>query len=117
MGDYRKDETKAQREATHPSDVESASEQKSAWEFESWLDFPTQPLPLSALCGAGLTFAQQVFGNPEDGVCILAGATHSRHPQSSHTPRRPHAGTASLLRRQQVMGPRLGVTTLPHSWS
>lgn len=93
MGAYGKNETKAQREATHPSDVESASEQESAWEFESWLDFPNHPLPLSTLCRVGLTFAQHGFGNPEGAVCTLVGATHSRHQQSSHTPRRPHAGT------------------------
>ena len=79
VGAHGKDETKAQREATHPSDVEPASEQQSAWEFQSWLDFPTRRLPPFTLCRTGLTVAQHVFGNPEDGVCIFADTTHSRH--------------------------------------
>lgn len=115
VASHGKDET-IQREAIHPSDLESASEQESAWEFQSRLDLPTRRLPPFTLCRTGLTVAQHVFGHPEDGVCILADATHSCHQQSSHTPCLPHAGTASLLRRQQVTGLWLGATTLPSSW-
>lgn len=114
-GIHGKDET-IQREAIHPSDLESASEQRECLGISESAGPPYPRLPPFTLCRTGLTVAQHVFGHPEDGVCISADATHSCHQQSSHTPCLPHAGTASLLRRQQVTGLWLGATTLPSSW-